>query len=1277
MASGSVIGRTSVGRNAGRSVGKTFVTLAIAALMVAVVVLSSLSFLIGSDAETESTSTVTYHVGDAPSIIQYNDNSFDKRSIKIEYYGIPIAEYNPQFWSDGICGKASGTVQNWYSINSYVEQRTIVFTGWKLANSQGEVTDNDVIHPGTSLADEGENIHLVATWDTLSSVRYVDGEAGWVNDGFNSHNEVGYSQTDATSFEYALDGYHELWVQIDGIDDSAGPYRSIIILCGNYGSIDTRTIDKSVTIRSLDSNNIKTLNFNNWSIDRFVIIDNVNLHGSGGTTSQDHTGIYANFNRFILGTNVNCSQENGSYVQVAGGPSSGSSDSSPTDIRIFSGTYSNIIGGGGADGNGNNGYTGDIFETHVTIAGTTSVLESVIGGSVNAHVDNTYVLIVGGNVNAHTVGQAEGSTWTRGDMSTVIGGSRFGTVGSSHVTISGDAKIYAVQGGGRQANSHTGSTYVTVSGKPTIELLCGSVTDGNSYGKTPPVDDAHIHITGSPTIGNVYGGGWDIWAKPDYPSTGTTSIIIDGNEGMDIGGVYGGGFRGTVGVSQSTIAVTIDISGQGQIDSVYGGGRGGEDPVYNFNETGDRRGPGADDLSGPAKVVGDVTITITGGTVGSVYGGGQGSDGGHENCASIEGDITVSITGSAIVTGNVYGGGKGVSGEPGVGAVIGSTSTAVGCVVNGSVYGGGENAGVGDESEATASVAVSGTVKGSVYGGGENGAVQGGTSVVITGTVEKDVYGGGKQGSVSKSTYVEIADGATVSGNVFGAGFGSASDAKMALVSGGSTVRVSGVVKKSVYGGGNLASVGSTDVRISSAEVYGSVYGGGNGQDGIEGSAQVHGDVAIDIVDSTIGSQSSGGSVYGGGHGVSATSGDASIAAVTGSVSVSVSGRSTVNGDVYGGGMYGTVGVSHTGASTISVSDYIEISLIGGDIRIIGSVYGGGLGESERTATNVGQRTITINGPSIDGSVYGGSRYGDDNYGNVSGLSHGDVLILIVSGNIASGSSGNVYGGGYIGHSDLSSEIRIGSATEMSPVVDHLRIKSVFGGPSVGEPSDGGGQTVLMEGDARITISNGFGSAYSDFSITGDIFGEGDYCAIRGQATVWIEDFRQDADMLSIQKADELRILGSEIVLDGNMDGSTTQASSKLSLNLIGNLILQKSSERATKITLNAAASQISGYSSYDCNPTPGYGDEVGNVPNFSDSDVTMNTIVVNEGMILSILGIGDNAISADGVIQGYTLMESDARGYYGALAAGVTDNVMVGSTGFYVFTERGPWQPV
>ena len=1390
MASGSVIGRTNVGRNTGRPAGRRFAALTMVFIMIAVVLVTPLTVLSSENTvpSQPTTYTVTYHQGSYGVDPNYNETG-SNGEITVTYYGVPVSEYNPQFWSGNITGDVDSNPSDWYKILRYGEnsgwfgswewhpKKLTVFAGW--ASNSNWNSGYETIDPGTDLryldTDNDFHIDLYATWSRANEIEAVGD--------YNNLDVYNYQQMESINFD---DGtkYTNL-VLITDYNISIKNLRDSDI--GRDGSKGF-TIRSEGTLRYLDTAN-KGCSVN---LNADVIIDNVAFWTDiSRDEAEDHKNdaFYAKGHQLIIGTGVTTT----AGITIYGGSEEGVVAES--DIRIFCGSYESIYGGSNS---------GNVDRSSVVIMGqnrggseethTTVIRNTLYGGSDHGNPDRkevTEILMAGGVMNnpgKNTTGYPIGDS-----HSNVIGGCRTsGTASETHVTITNMAEVFAVQGGGRLSDTKADETNVEVSGRAKVSyMVCGSVTDGNDSSNHVPVGTSNVLIRDEATIGDntnareyseygygsVFGGGWDTYTLSEYRSTEDTNVEIYG--GTIYGSVYGGGFRGTIGYQSEGDgdgrhyeAVDIDIYGGTIYGSVYGGGKGGKDPMALQSDRSDATGRDSDtgrayvygdvqidfhagtiygaifgggegvdagskseDVSDSAKVVGDIGIsTEPGSVVGDLYGGGKGT--GSPDVAKVTGTISIDVSGSVkrdsgtpeyiSVSQNVYGGGQNgavygatsvtVNGEVGTesskgsifgggfgqnatvgngngvvaqvsvhgkvhgnvygggqnGAVNGGTAVEISGIVDENVYGGGQNAEVGDGADVAASVTVSGTVKGSVYGGGENGAVRGGTSIIITGTVEEDVYGGGKLGSVSKSTYVEIADGATVSGNVFGAGFGSASDAEMALVSGGSTVRVSGIVKKSVYGGGNLASVASTDIQISSAEVYGSVYGGGNGQDGIEGSAQVHGDVVIDIVDSIIGSQSSGGSVYGGGHGVSATSGDVSIAAVTGSVSVSVSGKSTVNGDVYGGGMYGTVGVSHTGASTTSASDFIEISLIGGDVRITGSVYGGGLGESKRTATNVGQRTITINGPSIDGSVYGGSRYGDDNYGNVSGLSHGDVLILIASGNIASGSSGNVYGGGYIGHSDLSSEIRIGSATEMSPVVDHLRIKSVFGGPSVGEPSDDGGQIVLMEGDARITISNGFGSAYSDFSITGDIFGEGDYCAIRGQAMVWIEDFRQDADMLSIQKADELRIIGSEIVLDGNMDGSTTQASSKLSLNLIGNLVLQKSSERATKITLNAAASQISGYSSYDYNPTPGYGDGVGNVPDFSATDVTMNTIVVNEGMILSILGIGDNAISADGVIQGYTLMESDARGYYGALAAGVTDNVMVGSTGFYVFTERG-----
>lgn len=340
-------------------------------------------------------------------------------------------------------------------------------------------------------------------------------------------------------------------------------------------------------------------------------------------------------------------------------------------------------------------------------------------------------------------------------------------------------------------------------------------------------------------------------------------------------------------------------------------------------------------------------------------------------------------------------------------------------------------------------------------------------------------------------------------------------------------------------------------------------------------------------------------------------------------------------------------------------------------------MYGGGLGEAGRMATNALDRYIIINGPSISGSVYGGSTLGDDNIeveeneapdspsdvpGLTSGFIKGEVHINIVSGNIADGSSGNVYGGGYRGYSYLDSYVYIGTKSDGNPMSSTLRINSIYGGSSVGTSTSGSNDAILLLGNTTVEIG-GTLSDYGDLLISGDVFGEGDYCSIGGSSTVLFEDFDQgNRSLLSIQKADQLRIIGSELILDGNMDGSTTEGSEKLSMNLIGDLILQKSSTKASKVTINAAASQISGYGSLEADG------DVGDVPDF-DGDLMINTIVMNNGMILSVLG-KDNLGVAEGSIRGYTLMESDSRGYYGALAIGVTENVMVGQTGFYVFVE-------
>lgn len=192
-------------------------------------------------------------------------------------------------------------------------------------------------------------------------------------------------------------------------------------------------------------------------------------------------------------------------------------------------------------------------------------------------------------------------------------------------------------------------------------------------------------------------------------------------------------------------------------------------------------------------------LTITGGTVveGNVYGGGEESN--------VNGNTNVSIC--AVQDANdqtVY---TPVAGEP---------------VISGNVFGGGK--GVADSF--TCSKAMVGDTEGDPNSGNEYipESINKGTKVVIgNGTVNGSVYGGGEVGRVEWNTVVKIGLGnggneisaPTIAGNVFGAGKGVEQYGYAALVRGNTFVTIQGDAKigQSVYGGGEIASVGKYKIK--------------------------------------------------------------------------------------------------------------------------------------------------------------------------------------------------------------------------------------------------------------------------------------------------------------------------------------------------------------------------------------------------------------------------------------------------------------------------------
>ena len=302
------------------------------------------------------------------------------------------------------------------------------------------------------------------------------------------------------------------------------------------------------------------------------------------------------------------------------------------------------------------------------------------------------------------------------------------------------------------------------------------------------------------------------------------------------------------------------------------------------------------------------------------------------------------------------------------------------------------------------------TVAGNVYGGGESSDATGDVDVNINdGTINNDVYGGGK----GKTTVV----GGNI--NVY---IGSKSDATPPVYSGNPAIA------GDVYGGSAFGAVNakkgtgwtladlklsasngkSTDVYLYTGSVAGSIYGGGLGQNlaGTENdiAANVFGPVTV---------TTEGGSarnVFGCNNILGAPLQDVTVNILGG----------TISGNVYGGG--------NQAAYTNTTSNYPLVKIIDGTIA--GDVFGGGLGT---TATVTANPIVTLTGGVVQGNAYGGgdaaqvtgnthilaqgtpvgqSLFGGGNRADVSG----SVTVDIEAGTITQ----DVYGGGALAHTNTA-----------------------------------------------------------------------------------------------------------------------------------------------------------------------------------------------------------------------------------------------------------------
>ena len=513
--------------------------------------------------------------------------------------------------------------------------------------------------------------------------------------------------------------------------------------------------------------------------------------------------------------------------------------SGETNVKLVAGKINNVYGGSNSNGDirvkanvtmpkltdytathdapATSGCCNDLTAQNVYGGGNAANME----GDVNIILEcmpNDYVdAVYGGAANAIINGNVS-LTVTSGKFGRVFGGNNEGG------SINGTIKVWVKEEGCEPLE--IGELYGGGNRAPYSKYGCeragsswSANTSGTDYtipkGGTVPAKYAiEVLVESCTSIGKIFGGG------NLAEVIGDTHVEINMFRGMTedapttlrpigkIGEVFGGGNEAKV-----TGKTTVDIGTDGETTEDDGSVLEEHKKGVNITSSDNDFKYINPDYDPDDVVNKPLRHDITAG----IYGGG--------NQAEVDGDTELNI-GTADqslginIAGNIYGGGKegNVTGDTQVNIAAkknsGGTYTAVtfaagnpGVTINGNVYGGGK--GIADSFTCEKAMV------------GLDGQGIGNTNVIIAnGTVTGDVYGGGEVGRVEGSTDVKIGlgDGTSsyplsapvIQGSVFGAGSGVVTHGYSALVRVNSSVTVEGnaQVKESVYGGGEMASVG-------------------------------------------------------------------------------------------------------------------------------------------------------------------------------------------------------------------------------------------------------------------------------------------------------------------------------------------------------------------------------------------------------------------------------------------------------------------------------------
>ncbi len=616
-----------------------------------------------------------------------------------------------------------------------------------------------------------------------------------------------------------------------------------------------------------------------------------------------------------------------------------------SSVIINGGTIKGYVFGGGQNA------TTDA-DTYVTINGGTiaTVREpgnaGVYGGGYQAGIGNTNVVINGG-----TIGDANYAT---SKCTGAVYGGSFGaaaTAKSTNVTYggTGSPQCYGPVYGGGNMGSVTNGTIVKFTAGTTVGGLYGGSNQGSIGTNT------HVTVSGGSIGDCIYGGG------NKGAVNGNTTVIMSAGSAISL---LGGGNEGNVNGNTS-----VTFSGGTLANELFGGGNQGDvngnidltvvsgELSYVF---------GGNNTSGV--INGNITVNIKGGTIDELYGGGSKAHINSDTANSISLNISdgtigkafgggmlayTSLTPKVTVTGgdiaSLYGGGYQA-------ATVGSDVTVKNGTI-GSLYGGGY-AGAVTDTKVLIDDSAGGTItiKGNVYGGGEGitATVNNSTSVTINTdcsfTATEEIIASNEitpSGAV-ETLITRLSHRSQIKGSVYG---------------GGDLGRVGEGI---IYVGGESAHIGNagtTNVMISNGYIGGNVFAGGRGIPAQDASYDVTMGVVFGSTNLTINGGYIGfdpeaeGNVYGGGEQSRVYSdGQATNVDIR-----EVSGRAiAIKGSVFGGGDRGEAGA--TNASVPTVMGKTDVTIAGYQKDVPSKIYflsGGVYGDGNLCLVK-GERTITL-----------------------------------------------------------------------------------------------------------------------------------------------------------------------------------------------------------------------------------------------------------------------------------------------------------------------------